>query len=131
MNDTENKLCPSSTCREGSLLLGVVMPDKTVSILNTPLRTDKAFIDKVQAQGEPEKRFRFANKCAKSGCRQWDGSSCGVMNTLAAANRQLEEETVLRPCFIRDSCRWFHQEGKTACAICPFVITNNMEETVG
>ena len=113
------------------MLLGVVQTDKTVTFLNTPIRTDKAFIEKVQAQGEPEKRFRFANKCAKSGCRQWDGSSCGVMNTLAVANRHLEGEAVLRPCIIRDSCRWFYQEGKTACTICPFVITNNMEETTG
>jgi hypothetical protein len=131
MDNTENKMCPSSVCREGSLLLGVVQGDKTVTLLSTPIMTNKAFIEKVQAQGEPEKRFRFANKCVKSGCRQWDGSSCGVMNKLSAANPHLEEESVLRPCFIRDSCRWFHQEGKNACAICVFVVTNNMEETEG
>jgi len=133
MCDTENnKTCPSSTCREGSLLLGVVQNDQTVTMLNLPLKVDWNFTEKVKAGGDPEKRFRFANKCVKSACRQWEGGSCGVMNSLAAANKHLDEYIAaagLKPCFIRYSCRWFHQEGAKACTICTFVITNNMQET--
>jgi hypothetical protein len=97
-------------------------------MLNLPLRVDDAFVEKVQAQGEPEKRFRFANKCVKSGCKQWDGSSCRVIGLLSEVNTRLEERATLKPCIIRDKCRWFHQEGKKACDICTFVVTDNMED---
>jgi hypothetical protein len=129
MSDTDNKLCPSSTCREGSILLGVVQQNQTITMLNIPLRVDATFVKKLEVQGAPEKKFRFTNKCIKSGCRQWDGSSCGALNFLAASNKHLEEDINLKPCIIRESCRWFHQEGKAACTICTFVVTNYMEES--
>jgi len=35
----------------------------------------------------------------------------------------------IKPCEIRNDCRWFNQEGSKACTICTFVITNNVEES--
>lgn len=131
MNSTSNQLCPSSSCQKGATLLGVVQNDKTVTLLNMPLTIDKAFVDKTKEAGSPEKRFRFANKCVKNGCKQWTGSACGVIDLLAKINTNIEEnDAPLKPCMIRDRCRWFKQEGKKACTICTFVVTNNMEESL-
>lgn len=128
MSQEANKLCPSSTATEGALLLGLVQGDKSVALLQTPLPIDQAFIDKAKPLGSLEKRFRFANKCIKSGCKQWTGSRCGVIQTLAEINKNIVMENDLKPCLIRPRCRWFSEEGKSACTICTFVVTNNMEE---
>jgi hypothetical protein len=125
MNSKDNKLCPSSSCREGAVLLGVVEAEGRVGLLEFLLPVDSAFVEKVQAQGEPEKRFRFAAKCVKSGCKQWDGGSCRVIGQLSEVNARVERDEVLKPCIIRPSCRWFYQEGAAACTICTYVVTDN------
>ncbi|MFL5808263.1 MAG: hypothetical protein ACJ749_02005 [Flavisolibacter sp.] len=126
----QSKLCPSATCSKGASLLGVVQKNKTVRLLETPIKLNEEFIQKAQEYGEPEKRFRFADKCVKNGCRQWTGSSCGVMNELSASNPSVKgDEEHLPDCFIRRSCRWYSQDGAKACKICLFVVTESREES--
>lgn len=121
------KLCPSSTSHEGALLLGVVQGDQTVALLNTDLTVDASFVAKAEAEGFPEKRFRFAGKCVKSGCKQWTGTKCGVIKEFSEYNPHLDNmEFPLPDCIIRNRCRWFSQEGNKACIICPYVITDNL-----
>lgn len=127
--EADNKTCPSSTCKEGALLLGVVQGDNTVALLTgTPLTVDKAFAEKLKEEGDAEKRFRFANKCVQTGCKQWTGDSCGVISRLHEMNERIEADAQLRLCNIRPTCRWFAQEGGSACTICTYVVTNNLEE---
>ncbi|HVW12988.1 MAG TPA: hypothetical protein VHB54_04150 [Mucilaginibacter sp.] len=121
-----NKSCPSSTCHSGAQLLGVVGDDRKVHMLNTPIPVDDVLAQKIQADGDAEKKFRFAGKCAKCGCAQWTGTSCGVMDELAMANHLLEViEQNLPECVIRKTCRWYSQEGAKACMICPYVVTQS------
>jgi hypothetical protein len=128
--DSGNKTCPSSTCHTGALLLGVVGKDHKVNMLDQPIPVNDEFVETVNAAGDPENRFRFAGKCAKSGCSQWTGSSCGIMDELAMANHLLEViDANLPPCAIRPTCRWYAQEGAKACMICPYIITQ-AEKTV-
>lgn len=128
-DEGNNKLCPSSTCHDGALLLGVVQGDQKVALLNPAIPINNEFIDRVNNAGSPENRFRFAGKCAKSGCGQWTGKSCGIMNELSAANPALEVNGQTLPeCSIRNQCRWYSQEGAKACFICPFVITQAQVE---
>ena len=124
----ESKLCPSATCSKGASLLGIVEDNKTVTLLDTPIKINDAFIQKAHEYGEPEKRFRFVDKCIKSGCAQWTGSSCGVMNELAASNPSIRaDEDDLPVCFIRRTCRWYSQDGGKACKICLFVVTESRD----
>ena len=126
---SENKLCPSSTAHEGAVLLGVVQGDHTVALLNAGLLADASFIAKVEEEGHPEKRFRFADKCVKSGCKQWTGTKCGVIKELAEYNPHLDGmDHSIPECIIRHRCRWFSQEGNKACMICPYVITDNLAD---
>src|SRR6478609_388944 len=109
MNEQASNLCPSSVGAKGAWLLGLVQGDNTVALLQNPLEIDQAFIDTAKESGPLEKRFRFANKCVKSGCRQWTGSRCGVIDVLVEANPNLETYNTLKPCAIRNQCRWYSQ----------------------
>lgn len=120
-------LCPSSSGIEGTLLFGVIQNNTTVTLLETPLEVDNAFIEAAEKSGPLERRFRFANKCLKSGCRQWTGTKCGVIKMLNG-DELMEVEHELKPCSIREQCRWFYEDGAKACTICNFVVTINLEE---
>ena len=130
MEVQEAKLCPSSTCSTGSTLIGIVQGDNTVTLLTTPLKVNEDFVRKANEYGEPEKRFRFADKCIKSGCKQWTGKSCGIMNELANSNPSIQTtDNDLPECIIRPNCRWYSQEGGKACKICMFVVTQSQDNT--
>ncbi|MFC5994085.1 hypothetical protein ACFQE5_07655 [Pseudonocardia hispaniensis] len=116
-------LCPSSTCREGHLLLGIVGPDGTVVGLFPPLEVDRGFVETATAgRRPPESRFRFAGPCAESSCGHWDGARCRVGDALTAAAPRLAEPVPPPRCAIRASCRWWSQNGALACASCSCVV---------
>jgi hypothetical protein len=115
--------CPSAKCEEGAELLGVVGSDGRTAYLPAGLVVDEAFVQ-VAAEGRtPEKRFRFANTCAESGCRQWTGERCGVIDRVLALVPDPPAEP-LPKCFVRRQCRWFAQSGRAACAVCSYVVTS-------
>ena len=123
----DDKMCPSTTCHDGAILLGIVQPDETVALLNAGLVVDSQFVTKAQEAGRPEQRFRFAGKCIQHGCKQWTGTECGVIKEYAEANDHVTGHEVPLPhCIIRVRCRWYSQEGGKACMICPYVITDNL-----
>lgn len=131
MEAEEPKLCPSASCSTSASLLGIVQGDKTIALLDTPVKISEAFVERAHEQGEPEKRFRFVDKCIKSGCGQWTGKSCGIMNELAESNPSIKSDNEDLPaCFIRRTCRWFSQEGGKACKICLFVITQSADNSI-
>ena len=126
METEQPKLCPSASCSKGASLLGVVKNNHTVALLDVPVKIDDEFIKNAHGSGRPERRLRFTDKCIKSGCGQWTGSSCGVMDELASSNPHIKnDDEPLPPCFIRRTCRWFSQEGGKACKICLFVVTES------
>lgn len=127
MEVSNNKLCPSSTGTEGASILGLVQGNHTVALLPEPLPITKDFIEKAQTHGSLEKRFRFVNKCVKSGCSQWTGSNCGVIELLIKANENMKLDASLRACNIRKNCRWYNEHGSRACHVCVYVVTDNLD----
>lgn len=119
--------CPSSRCEPGATLLGVVNADGTVGYISPALTIDEDFVATARRGRTPESRFRFAGPCVESGCRQWTGSSCGVIERVLEADlaEAAPDRGSLPHCSIRSSCRWFAQEGAAACAVCPLVITEH------
>jgi hypothetical protein len=146
MSCSDHVRCPSHRCKPGSDLIGVRQDDGTVAILPQPLPVDQHFIDVVSRDAAaPEQRFRFSNKCIESGCSQWTGSRCGVIDnvlqllagapvvgdiappaTMTSPTPGESSET-LPPCGIRSTCRWFLQAGADACRVCPYVVTHITE----
>lgn len=124
-------MCPSSKAKEGAFLLGVRQDDGTVAILPQTLPVGKDTLDHLKNDPVPaEQRFRFTNKCVESGCKQWNGKSCGVSERMLDYLREIPEDSILPECGIRSQCRWHIQSGSDACKICPYVLTEITEEEV-
>lgn len=116
-------MCPSAQCEPGATLLGVVGEDGAVSYAKDRIEIDQDFIDRVSKEGTPEARYRFANTCVEHQCVQWNGTRCAVPKTVSRFLGSGEGTASLQPCSIRPACRWFRQEGPSACRICPGVIS--------
>lgn len=126
--NTHQTLCPSSKCRDGSLLLGIVKEDGHVDMLKQAIPITEDFVNTAMQGRLPEMRFRFAGNCAKNGCRQWTGTRCGIIDKmLNHIQDAIPESDGLPACSIRSQCRWYNQNGAEACKICPWVITEVAE----
>jgi hypothetical protein len=70
--------------------------------------------------------FRIASPCMNRGCVHFDGScklAQRIVSSLPAVVNALPE------CQIRETCRWFDQEGADACLRCPQVVTDKADAT--
>jgi hypothetical protein len=128
-------LCPSSRCKDGALVLGIVLPNQTIAYADQRYRISAQQAEEMQQSAlSPEKRFRFSSPCAQSGCGQWrsgpanpDGPAagrCGVIDTVLATPHPPTLPRELPNCSIRPQCRWFVQSGEAACSICRYVVTD-------
>ncbi|MBI5915293.1 MAG: hypothetical protein HY842_07945 [Bacteroidetes bacterium] len=118
-------LCPSYVCKPGAQLYGVVNAGGFIDYLKATIEIDESFVEEAYKGRDPEKRFRFAGNCAKSGCSHWSKGEheCGLIGRVIEMMDK-PEEAELRPCPIRYQCRWFRQRGGLACAQCNEMIRN-------
>src|SRR6218665_2977913 len=121
-----DKACPSATCETGAAVIGIVNQEGFISLLPQKIDVTDEFVAIAHQGNIPEKRFRFSNKCVESGCRQWDGSRCTVIDRVLNMNQAFENFNHLPACSIRKNCRWYYQSGQKACTVCPFIITDNV-----
>lgn len=121
----EDKLCPSYICKSGASLYGIVNKNGLIDYLPDAIEINQAFVEEAKQGREPEKRFRFAGNCAKSGCNHWDGSQkeCGLINKIIKIVDKEEVQT-LQDCSIRSQCRWYGQKKGLACSQCNEIIRN-------
>ncbi len=69
--------------------------------------------------------MRFAAACQTTGCTQWTGGGCGVVEkVLFHLAVPQTADAPLPPCLIRATCRWFSQQGARACGVCDLVVTD-------
>ena len=121
------RTCPSAPAAPGVRLLGMLGPDGRVYNLKSALTVDEGFLDSAAKDGPVEARMRFASRCQTSGCAQWTGSRCGVIDRALAhieAVLPLPENGALPPCTIRSDCRWYAQTGAKACGACSYIVTD-------
>ncbi|MEA5574713.1 nitrogen fixation protein [Calothrix sp. UHCC 0171] len=126
-NSTEKMtLCPSSRPeRENSIVFGIIggtVEQPRAVYLKQALPVTDELIAKASPV-TPTEIFRTASNCATSSCQHFDGKNCGLAMRVARNLSAVVEE--LPPCSIRRDCRWWQQEGKSACMRCPQVITDN------
>lgn len=124
--DPDTRSCPSAPAAPGATLLGVLGADGRIHNLRTRMTVDAGFLEAASGAGPVEARMRFAGRCQTSGCAQWTGSRCGVIDRAMAhlEAAALPEEPQLPPCTIRADCRWFHQRGPSACGTCIWMVTD-------
>lgn len=122
------------------MLLGVVGPSGRVAFLPSGPRVDSDMIDRLAEFGPVTESYRFAGPCVTSGCIYWAQERCHVPDVVRHERERSgtaplgasggdpggdpREHTVELPaCAIRPSCRWWLQDGPSACALCPVVVT--------
>ena len=120
--------CPSAEPKAGAVLLGIVKQDGKVAMLSQRLEIDDSFIESAVQGRELGQRFRFASSCSTQGCANWSGHHCMVLD-IARQLAHIEplDSALLPVCSIRDTCRWFMQDGAEACRICPKINTGFVE----
>jgi hypothetical protein len=61
-------------------------------------------------------RARFVGRCVTERCQHWSGVRCRLGQAVAAT--ETKEKNLLPTCAIREKCRWFHENGASACNPC-------------
>ena len=122
-------LCPNAQPdMEGSRIIGViggtVGTAKGVAFLNEHLAASDELLSGA-APARPTEVFRFAAHCEEWACRHYDGAKCHLATRLIQIMPIVTN--TLPTCLIRSQCRWFEQEGKSACIRCPQVMTEGYQ----
>lgn len=76
---------------------------------------------------KPTEVFRFAAPCAGSACGHFDGTDCRLATKLVQLTPVVT--LALPACALRPDCRWWRQEGKAACMVCPSIRTETLTAT--
>ena len=79
------------------------------------------------APAKPSEIFRIAGRCETSGCKHFKGNNCTLAQRIVEGLKPVV--SALPPCQIRQTCRWFQQEGRNACLRCPQVVTDKPNMT--
>jgi len=122
-------LCPGAQCAEGTILLGIILPNNTIAYADRRLKIDARQAQEMQRGAKSaERRFRFSTPCAQCGCQQWrddgSGGKCGVIEDALSAPLLASLPKALQQCAIRRQCRWFDERGTKACGMCRYVATD-------
>jgi hypothetical protein len=124
--DNSSLQCPSARPEmPGSVVFGVIREldgRAFVQHLAEPFAVT-ADILALAGEASPGEVFRFAAACATDACAHFDGANCRLAQKLVASD--LDRVGAMPPCRIRAECRWFAQEGKSACLVCPLIFSEN------
>lgn len=125
-NTGDVKLCPSGRCHPGAKLLGIRGDDGSLGYVTPAIDLTSDFCE-IAAEGRnPHVRFRFTEPCVENRCAQWQDGACGVIREVIPEDESsVSAMPELPRCGIRASCRWFAQEGRVACRVCPGVATES------
>lgn len=117
-------MCPSAQPEmTGSVAFGVIggtAEEPRVSWIEKPVPVTG---DLLALTGEvpPTQVLRIAAPCQENACCHFDGTDCRLATKLVQLIPAVTQS--LPPCRIRPDCRWFVQEGRAACAVCPQIVT--------
>lgn len=118
--------CPSSRPEmPGSAVFGVVLGSvehPLVAYLEQTLPVTEELLA-LAGPVAPTEVFRFAAPCAGGACQHFDGTDCSLASRIV--ERLPSAVDSLPECAIRDSCRWWRQEGTEACFRCPLIATKS------
>lgn len=118
--------CPSAQAdAKTSRIYGVMTgpeENRRVGYLTEALKPTEALLA-LSGEAKPTQLFRIAAPCSKSGCQHFNGA-CTLAQRIVASLPEVVD--ALPECQIRETCRWFYQEGADACLRCPQVATDKV-----
>jgi hypothetical protein len=107
----------------GSVVFGVIggtPGEPRVSWIEKPVPVTEDLLA-LTGSVPPTQVLRVAAPCQESSCCHFDGADCRLATKLVQLMPAVTQS--LPPCRIRPDCRWFIQEGRAACAVCPQIVT--------
>jgi len=117
-------LCPSAQPNmPESRVFGVICgsPGKPHMLaLRAPIASNEELVQ-LALPARPTEVFRFAAICQQERCCHFDGTSCRLAARIVQSLTTVSDN--LPYCPIRTACRWFSQEGGSACRRCPQIVT--------
>jgi hypothetical protein len=117
-------MCPSAQPEmTGSVAFGVVggtAAEPRVSWIERPVPVTEGLLA-LTGPVPPTQVLRIAAPCQENACCHFDGADCRLATKLVQLMPAVTQS--LPPCRIRPDCRWFLQEGRAACAVCPQIVT--------
>jgi hypothetical protein len=119
--------CPSAQPSADGLVIGVVtgpVDGRRIGYLTEPQPVTDEILA-LAAPAEPAQVFRMAAPCMADGCKHFSDGDCRLVKRIITAFDPVVSG--LPPCRIRPTCRWFRQEGRSACVRCPQVVTNSYD----
>jgi hypothetical protein len=129
LSDTDLIRCPSAQPSTDAVVIGVVTgaPDqRRIGYLTEPQPVTEEILA-LSGPAAPAQIFRMASPCMGDGCKHFSGGNCSLVKRIVASFDPVVSG--LPPCQIRPTCRWFRQEGRSACLRCPQVVTNSYDAT--
>lgn len=119
-------LCPSAQPEwRDAVVIGVVggtADQPHVQHLEHPIPVTDELL-RLAEPVQPTEVFRFAASCLGNGCGHFGESRCRLASKIVKMLPAADED--LPSCDIRPRCRWFTQEGHSACMRCPLVVTHD------
>jgi hypothetical protein len=130
--ETKKLFCPSShPSLNDSLIVGVIEgggDQRSVTYLEHPVKVGHGtLLAFASGNISPTSVFRFAAPCVKDRCKNWSGHNCRVVEHLVQLLPAVSPS--LPACKLRTVCRWFAEEGGSACTRCSQVVTYDKELT--
>ncbi len=123
-NEGRSLLCPSAQPdMKAVVVFGVVLGSGEAPRL-VQLERPLPVTDELLTLSEPVRPtevFRFAAPCVGHACKHFDGQDCKLVKRVVQILPRVTSD--LPPCTIRSECRWWQQEGKSACLRCPQIVT--------
>jgi hypothetical protein len=123
-------LCPSTQPDIGNPVIFGVVEGTVESPKIAYLTATQAVTEEVLALSTPAKPteiFRMASTCIENGCKHFDGHDCRLVKGIV--DRLPSVVDALPACQIRPECRWWQQEGKSACLRCPQIVSDNYQSS--
>jgi len=128
--DSLPRLCPSApaTSDRGEIFGVIIGPpaEARVAYLTDAVPATPEALQLAQPL-EPTTVFRIAAPCATSKCQHFDGTNCRLAQRVVSLLPAVVDR--LPACQVRAQCRWFWQEGRSACLRCPQVVTTVYQPT--
>lgn len=116
--------CPSARPEmSGSRVLGVIREVDGQAFLHHLADPVAVTPDVLALAGDAplSEVFRFTAPCAETACSHFDGHDCRLAMKLVESVPHRAKS--LPPCRIRRDCRWYAQEGMSACLVCPMLLS--------
>src|SRR4051812_41531596 len=116
--------CPSAQPGMGGVqILGVISRDADeprLAYLDQAVSVTPATLE-LAAPLDVSQVFRLSARCEATKCTHFDGQDCQLAVRIAKMLPEVVDP--LPACNIRPDCRWFRQEGRSACVRCPQIVT--------